>query len=444
MPFRILSILTLLLLTVGAASAKAPAPADGPLSLAECVDHALEHNPRTRAAYLASRSAGADVAVAKGAYLPTANLGVDVGASGVLGSDSPTAEPGLGTTARLGVSYLIFDGTRAGTLDGARARLDAAEFRHRGVLLDVALDVEEAWLGLQGALWTREAVDEIIAQADYQHRLAAARHEVGLVRRFDVVQARATLREVEVQRTTAANQVTRARGDLGRAMGLDVRDAPEIVPIPEATAFEALPPVDRLIEDALAHRPELGEARAAVTEALAATRVARAGHLPSIKADASLALGYDTRSDVAAPWAAGVGLTLPLFQGMRTTNTVRGAQFDEDRARTELAGAVTDIQFEVWAAHTAALDAAAMVEAMAALAEAAGEAVAVAEADYKAGTGTIGEVIDAQARRATARLGLLQARLDRVLAVSRVQRAVGRVLTVEARSTNETDGGGTR
>ena len=52
--------------------------------------------------------------------------------------------------------------------------------------------MEEAWLGLQGALWTQDAVDEIIEQADYQHRVA------------------------------------------------------------EATAFEALPPVDRLLEDATA------------------------------------------------------------------------------------------------------------------------------------------------------------------------------------------------
>ncbi len=429
MAHRLFAILLVLALTDTAAAE--------PLSLAECIDHALTHHPKTRAAWLATRSAETDVHVARGAYLPTADLGVDAGTSGVLGSDAPAADPGFGATARLTLSYLIFDGSRRGALDGARARLDGMELRRRSTLLDVALDVEEAWLGLQGALWTRNAVEDLVHQADYQHRLAAARFEVGLARKYDVVQAKATLREVEVQRATATTGVTRARGDLARSMGVDVRNAPQIAPIAEDAAAALLPPVDRLIDDALEHRPELGQARAEIAEALADTRVARAGHLPTVSADASIAGAWDSRSDLTGPWAVGVGLNLPLFRGLRTTHTIRGAEFDEERARAALADAITDIQFEVWTAHAATEDAAAAALAMTALLEASEEAVALAEADYKAGTGTIGEVLTAQAGRASARLGLLQARLDRLLSISRLQRAVGRVLASEAPTTNE-------
>ncbi|MFH1532973.1 MAG: TolC family protein [Pseudomonadota bacterium] len=441
MPGRLIPcLIALLVLAEVSVAQETPTAPRGPMSLAACVDHALEHNPKTRAAYLAAQSAQTDISVAMGAYLPTADLGVDAGTSGILGGAGATADPGFGTTARLTLSYLIFDGSRQGTLDGARARLDAASLHERATLLDVALDVEEAWLGLQGALWTREAVEDLILQADYQQRLAAARFEVGLARKYDVVQARATLREVEIQRTTAATGVTRARGDLARAMGVDLRTAPEIVPLSETAVAEVLPAVDRLIDDALAHRPELGQARAGIAEALAATRVARAAHLPTISADASLAGTWDTRGDLTGPWAVGVGLNLPLFRGLRTTHTIRGAEFDEARARAELADAITDVQFEVWAAHAAAVDAAATAEAMAALLEAAEEAVALAEADYKAGTGTIGEVLVAQAGRANARLGLLQTRLNRLLSVSRLQRAVGRVLSKKPTTTGETGG----
>jgi len=434
---RLFVLLLILALTGGAATAEPAAAPAGPLSLAECIDHALTHHPKTRAAWLDARSAETDVHVARGAYLPTADLGIDAGPSGILGSDSPTADPGFDATARLTLSYLIFDGSRRGDLDGAKARLDGMELRRRTTLLDVALDVEEAWLGLQGALWTRDAVDDLVRQADYQHRLAAARFEVGLARKYDVVQAKATLREVEVQRTTAATGVTRARGDLARAMSVDIREAPQIAPIAEDTVAALLPPVDRLIDDALEHRPELGQSRAAIAEALAATRVARSRHLPTITADASIAGAWDTHSELTGPWAVGVGLNLPLFRGMRTTHTIRGAQFDEDRARAELADAITDIQFEVWTAYAATEDAAAAAQAMTALLEASEEAVALAEADYKAGTGTIGEVLAAQAGRANARLGLLQARLDRLLSISRLQRAVGRILASEAPTTSE-------
>ncbi len=438
MRIRILTALLMSILAAAPAAAADPGEAPpGPLTLAGCIDHALARHPRTKAAWLAARAAEADVDVARGAYLPTADLGLDAGTSGILGSSSPAAEPGFGTTARLTLSYLIFDGTRRGAVDVARARLDGAELRRRAALLDVALDVEEAWLGLQGAIWTRNTVEDLIGQAEYQHRLAQARFEVGLARKYDVVQALATLREVEVQRATAGTAVTRARGDLARAMGLDVRAAPAVIPLSEDVVAETLPAVDRLIDDALAHRPELGEAKAAITEALAGIRVARAGHLPTIRADASIAGAWDTRSDLTGPWAVGVGLNLPLFRGLRTTHTIRGAEFDEARARAELADAITDVQFEVWAAHVAAQDASATTEAMGFLLGAAEEAVALAEADYKAGTGTIGEVLAAQAGRANARLGLLQARLDRLLAISRLQRAVGQALVGEASTTDE-------
>ncbi len=433
MATNILLLFSSLLLAPG----EPTAPPPGPLSLAACIDHALEHNPKTRAAYLAARSAEADVAVARGAYLPTADLGVDVGISGALGDDSPAGEPGVGATTRFTVSYMIFDGSRRGAVDGARARLDSAALNERAVLLDVALDVEEAWLGLQGAAWTRDTVEELIREAEYQHRLAEARFEVGLARRYDVVQAKATLKEVEVQRATAANGLVRARGGLARAMGINVRAALEVQALAQEDAAAILPPVDRLMKDALDHRPELGRARASVREALAATRTARSGHLPTISADASIAGRWDSPSNLTGPWAVGVGLNLPLFRGLRTTNTVRGAEFDEARARAELADAISDVQFEVWAAHTAVLDADAVRSATAALLEAAEESVAVAEADYKAGTGTMAEVLDAQAGRAGARLGLLQARLDHLLSLSRLQRAVGQVLSTDTATTTE-------
>ena len=417
------------------ASGEPAAPPCGPLSLAECVDYALENNPRTRAAYLAARSSEADVAVARGAYLPTADLGVGAGTSGVLGDDGPAGEPGVGATAKLSLSYLIFDGSRRGALDGARARLNSAVFNERAVLLDVALDVEEAWMGLQGELWTRDAVEELIREAEYQHRLAEARFQVGLARNYDVVLAKATLKEVEVQRATAANGLVLTRGELARAMGVDVRERLEVAPLSQEAAAALLPPVERLLRDALDHRPELGRARASVQEALAATRIAKAGHLPTISVDTSIAARWDSPADITAPWAVWVGLNLPLFRGLRTVHTIRGAEFDEARARAELADAISDVQFEVWAAHAAVRNADAVQDATAPLLEAAEEAVAVAEADYKAGTGTMAELLNAQAGRANARLGLLQARLDHLLALSRLQRAVGQVLSHDSATT---------
>jgi outer membrane protein len=406
------------------------------LGFEECIDLSLRRNPRTRAAYLAAQAAATDVGLAKGAFLPTAELGLDTALSGTPGSVMG-GDPGVGASLGFSLRYLLFDGgVRRGRLEGARANLQAADFRHQTVLLDVAMDVEEAWFSLQGALWYQTAAEEIIRQAQYQFELAEARHSVGLARKYDVVQATAKLAEAELLRTTASSQVRQGRGALAKALGLDVRTELKLKGLPEDQA--AVPPgdIDLLIAEALSHRPEIGEAQSRIEAALADARIARAGHAPAISVSASVSQGFDTRSDPATPWQVGAGISLPLFSGFEPTYGLSRALFNERKARAELALEVTDIQFEVWAAHSTVQEAVETVAANRKVVAAAQEAVALAEENYKHGLGTIGEVFDAQAARATARLELVRARVVGFLALARLERAVGRILAGP--------GGGTR
>lgn len=420
--------------TIRAVPMPAPLPesevpsADDEMGFEECIDLSLRRNPRTRAAYLAAQGAAADVGLAQGAFLPTAELGLDTGLSGSPGS-AMSMDPGIGASLGFSLRYLLFDGgARRGRLEGARANLQAADFRHQTVLLDVAMDVEEAWFSLQGALWYQAAAEEIIRQAQYQFELAQARHSVGLARRYDVVQATAKLAEAELLRTVAGSQVRQGHGTLARALGLDVRTELKLKGLPEDQAVVPPGDIDLLISEALSHRPEIGEAQSHIEMALADARIARAGHAPAISVSASVSRSYDTRTDPATPWQVGAGISLPLFSGFAPTYGLSRALFDERRARAELAREVTDVQFEVWAAHTTVQEAVETVAANRKVVAAAQEVVSLAEENYKNGLGAIGEVFDAQAARATARLELVRARVVGFLALARLERAVGRIL----------------
>ena len=98
---------------------------------------------------------------------------------------------------------------------------------------------------------------------------------------------------------------------------------------------------------------------------------------------------------------------------------------EEEQARSNLAGMVNDIQFEVWAAHSVAQESREQVTALEKLVAAAEESRKLAEDNYSSGTGTILEVFEAQAGLASARLNLVQARLDWYLSVARLEKAVG-------------------
>jgi outer membrane protein len=413
-----------------ASTLQPPALPASSLSLARCIERALENNPTTRAAWLAAQSAAASVGERRAAWLPTASLDVDARLSGDPVSDMG-GDAGAGLSARLSLGYLLFDGgARTGRVDEAVARLEAADFRHQAALLDVALAVEEAYYDLQGALWYAGVVDELIRQADYQHQLAAARFEVGLARRYDVAQAKARLAEAELLRTSATAAARRATGALARAMGLDARTELAVEPLPEGDLRGSLADIDSLMEQAVAQRPELGTARAKVKEALAAPRIARAGHFPTVSADAGVGAGTDSRTGETVPWSAGVGLSMPLFSGFETTYAVRRARYDEKQARVELEGLVTDIQFEVWSAYTRVEEAGETVAAAGTVVTAAREAVALAEESYKTGTGSIGDLLDAQAGLVSARLQEVGARIDWYGGLARLHRAVGESLSL--------------
>jgi outer membrane protein TolC len=165
-----------------------------------------------------------------------------------------------------------------------------------------------------------------------------------------------------------------------------------------------------------------------VEQALASTRMAEAGYWPSVTGDAGVTASWDSRTDTSVPWSAGVGVSVPLFSGFDTTHAVRRARYDEKAAREQLAGLVSDIQFEVWAARANVVEAAETIRATHKVVAAAEEAVRLAEENYKTGVGTVVEVFDAQGTRASALLQLVQARVGWYVAFARLERAVGTAL----------------
>jgi outer membrane protein len=405
-----------------------------PLSLPDCIDLALQHNPRTSAAWAAYRAASERVGVARAEWWPKVQAGASVGVSEMSASQANVGtmvggRDGLATQGSLSVSWLLFDAARGARVDAALAGQDVAQGAQRALLLTLAMEAREAFMGVQGALWYQAAVEELVKQADYQQRLAAARFEVGLARRYDVLQAQARVAELEAQRSTAAAALRQARGTLARTLGEDVRWQPELLPLEENPDPAAVAELDELLAEAKAARPELAQAQAQVASALAQARVAGAGHLPTVTAQATVARNYDKDWNSMDNKTATLGLTIPLFSGFGTVHSVRAARYDEQQARAQLAGAVNDIQFEVWAAHAGIAEARDGLTARERVLEAANEAAALAEENYKLGLGSIVELLDAQASRASARVQALQARIDWYLALSRLDKAVGRVLT---------------
>ncbi|MFP4028412.1 MAG: TolC family protein [Candidatus Brocadiia bacterium] len=401
-----------------------------PLDLAECMVVALENNPRTHSAWRAARAAAAEVGGEKADYLPQADF-----TSGVTRSDraditsSTSSQTGPTTTydAAFGVRYLLFDGgRRAAGVSGAKARLHAANFRHNASLQKIALEVEEAYHKLLAARWKVKVEEESLHQRQRHVELARARKEAGVVSRADVLKAETELADARLQLVRAKSQVRVARGELASVMNLEVSAPLRVEDVPEKTRQREMAAVEKLLTEAAGQRPELQAALADVQKNQSALKAARAGYWPKLSASAD----YGWRDEHFAPneeeWSVGLGLSLPLFTGFERSYRIRRREEELRKAVSDYEDALRGVALEVWTAYARVQEADEAIEAAQALVASAEESLEVARGEYRAGTGTIIELIDAETAHTAARNQLVQARLDWYVALARLERAVGR------------------
>ena len=416
----------------------APEMPNEPLTLARCIQFALERNPQTRSSWEASRSAAAAAGQAKSSYLPSADFTADAARANPaeLGSKEQTGVQNV-FDAGFSVRYLLFDAGRSGRINEAEAQLLAADFRHDATLQDLALTVEDHYYALLAAQWLRDLAQETVKQNEYHLALAEARYETGMTPKSDTLKAQTEKANADLGMVRANSAVRVARGRLANVMGLRVTQSFQIAELPEGVHSQELADIEQLLDEAGRSRPELKSALAQIEAQRSQMKTAEARYLPTVSAST----GYGWLDSRFAPqhdeWSIGLSLDMPLFTGFD-----RGYQVQ--RARAALAKAVADresllrgVELEVWTAYSQVIEAEQAIEAAEKLVASAEESARVAEGEYKSGTGSIIELIDAQTARTSARTNLIQARLDWYTAMARFERAVGRTLASDRYSLSD-------
>jgi len=400
-------------------------PVPDAIALVDALDRALCANPQTRQTWAAARAAAAEVGVARGAYFP--NL---TGTLGVQRSNARnTIAPGTRDQATGSLSFndLLLDaGGRDATLDQARNALLAADWTHDATLQTVLQSTTDAYFGLYAA---EEAVAAAItATRASQQSLDAARgrQAAGAATRADVLQAQTAQSQARLTQTQAEGDAAASRGVLANRMGLPASRLLRIAPPADLEARRlAEAAVDRLIDAALLRRPDILAADAQVRSAEASVRVQESASRPSVSATgnlsgASLNPGLETRTG-----AVGLSLTVPIFTGYQLSYRIRAAQerveqrlADRDRLRN-------DVSLEVWQAYQAVRTQGESLGAAADLVASATESYELALGRYRAGAGTVADLMNAQSALASANLQRIQARYRWNVAKVTLARAVG-------------------
>ena len=391
---------------VGEAPCATALPATA-LSAIDAVDLALCNHPQTREVWAAARAQAALVGVARGAWLP--GLSGTAGTTRFAYDDNPYTR----NSAALTLSWLLLDfGQRSASVENARQLLNAAAATQDATVQTLFLAALQTYYAAQAAQAAVLSAGEAERAARESFQAADARYAVGVATPADRLQAQTAWSQATLNRIKAEGDARNAYGALANALGFGAQQAltlAELPPAPVETAFQK--EVDALIAEAQARRPDLKAAEAQLKAAEAGVDVARAQGRPTVSLSGG-PVWQHTPGTTTQGNTIGLTLNVPLFAGFDTTYRVRSAEATVDVRAAQRDRIRNQIALDVWRAYQSLTTATQSLRTTADLVASAEQSAKVALGRYKAGVGTILDVLSAQSALAGARLQRIQAQLD--------------------------------
>jgi outer membrane protein len=401
------------------------------VSLGELVDFALRNNPVTRQSWFQARAAASEVGSKRSLYFPYAEV------DGSIQRQKTAAVGGrftfLQTTygPSVAASWLLFNfGGREAEVQEATRALYAADWTHNAAIQSVVLSVAQAYYQYLNAKAQVAAQKASLEEAKRNLEAAEERHRAGVATIADVLQAKTQASQVELALQTAQGQVLVVRGSLATAIGLSATVPVDVGELPTELPLDLVKSsVDQLIARAEAERPDLAAERFRALAAQSHILAAAVDGLPSLSIGASGNRTFYHQPNVADPfstnWSGLISLRIPIFRGFDTAYKVQQAKDEAEAAKASAKLVEDQVVLDVWASYYAMQTAAQRVLTTRDLLASATQAAEVNDGRYRAGVGSILDLLSAQAALANARSEEAQARSIWFLAVAQLAYATG-------------------
>jgi outer membrane protein TolC len=415
-----------------------PAPAIPPeylekgatLSLAQVLDVALRNNPVTRSAWFQAKSAAADLGSKRSEFFPVLEIDGSLTRQkqAALGGRSIFLQTTYGPSASL--TWLLLDfGGRSADVEEARRVLFAADYAHNAAIQNVSLQVEQAYYQYLNTKALEVAAQASLKAARETRAASDERHRAGVATIADVLQARTAFSQAELALESVQGQIQTLRGSLATAMGVSANIPVEAGELPDKVRVEEVgETVDQLIEKAESQRPDLAAARLTALSAQSHIQSVRAQGLPTLFASGTLNRMYFYKSPTvpyADVYTGTILLRIPVFTGWKSSYDVLKAREDSEAAKAQVETLTDQVILQVWTSYYNLKTAAQQVKTARELFASARQSEEVALGRYKAGVGSILDLLTAQTAFANARAQEVQARASWFLAMAQLAHDTG-------------------
>jgi outer membrane protein TolC len=388
-----------------------------PLTLEQAVTIALENNPDRKAALAETKAAAADMREARSFLLPhvtfseTATRGNDpvyVFGSKLRQRRFTTADFALNLlntptplnnySTRFGGTWNLFDSFAScrGIHRAELVKAAAAQQLERADQ-EIVFGVVSAYDGVRLAKKELEVAEQAMKTAQAILERSKARVESGVAVQSDLLNAQVRLAARKQELIRAQNNLSLARAELSRAMGISTDK--QIEPV-EALVERALPEesLEELEKQAMEMRPDLKRIRSEEAAQEQSVAIAKASFGPRVNAFADWEADHPTvvSGGGGNNWIAGIEVQVDLFQG-----GARRARLQRERAMQEKVAALKDaardaIRLEVDRAYYDLDTARQQVEVAKTAIDQAQESLRITQNRYESGVSTITDLLSAE------------------------------------------------
>jgi len=409
-------------------------------TLKECIDKALKTNLTLVQTQGYFRQARADALAAKGAFLPDLNLSI----SGSYNHNKWTSfqAPVTGEFVEgdffidthgyqtlLSANMVIFNGFGR-FFNLARSNATVSSYRHRVSQqeLNTAYTVKSMYFNLLQASATFTIMQKALERTQELMKIAQTKYELGSASRSDVLKAKVSLSEAQLNLLTAENSVKKAQANLDYAIGEPVDQEIKVEEV-------EISGVEYTFEDASAQALSSNPGYLSVQEDARAAkyglRYALGSYLPSLSISASKYWVGPELGRIDEWWSKnyttyiGARFSFNIFDRFQTKQQA-------DRAKASLRTAEYQVSDQKRAVELEVREAYLNLQEKTKARELSDEKLASAQEDYKLaqekytlGAATILDILDAEVSLKTAESSMVDSRYGYLLAIAELQKVMG-------------------
>ena len=402
--------------------------ASGKLRLTDVINLALCQNPQTQKLYMGALATASEYGQAKADYLPNIDFRAGINQSDTTvrhGRDSNSTLASAGVN----LNWLLFDfGEREASNESVKQALNAALASRSDALQNLIFNAAEAYFQVFAAQEEVSNSNTTLAAALSTLEAASKRYELGLAALSDKLQAETSYSEAQLSVAKAEEGLALAKGKLAVLLNYAPDQPLELYEEPyPADYFSLSDDIEALFKTALNNRADIAAKKAQIKRAEASLDIQKAQNAPSLNLSAGLngqdeLAGKDRRS---ATSSVGLTMTVPLFTGFKNQYRTAQARYQLEQGKAELKQLENDIRQEVWTTFQNFHTAKKTYEYSLSMFASADQNAKVALGAYKAGKGSILNVLDAQSKLASVRTTKSRSFYDLLIAKTNIIRKVG-------------------